>query len=366
MFFQSDISTSINSIGLGAIFTILLGYIDFLFYGITQYFFILLGARVLFLVFSIFLIRFIQITRKEIQPKQLEIKIMLWYFALATLLLSVDFGRPPSYIQNQSLYILVIFCYYTVIQIPLRSRILPAVFLTISGLVILFFIKDPMPIQSINMIVTLQLLTHVLGFQIAKQTLVNRIAHYSLFQQKETALKEMDQLAKHDGLTGLINRRQFDEVIDKEYQRFIRLREPFCILSLDIDHFKTINDQYGHAAGDEVLRKLSKVLHDNARSMDVVGRVGGEEFAVLCPGLKLDSGFSIGERMRKVCEEMVVLIDTNTISVSVSVGVTEVHPNDNDIEGILRRADVALYLAKTSGRNRVVLNEYDSMPNSAV
>jgi diguanylate cyclase (GGDEF)-like protein len=70
--------------------------------------------------------------------------------------------------------------------------------------------------------------------------------------------------------------------------------------------------------------------------------------------------------MRKVCEEMVVLIDTNTISVSVSVGVTEVHPNDNDIEGILRRADVALYLAKTSGRNRVVLNEYDSMPNSAV
>jgi diguanylate cyclase (GGDEF)-like protein len=221
-----------------------------------------------------------------------------------------------------------------------------------------------MSVQSINFLVLLLLITHVLGFQIAKQTISYRAELFSFFQQKESELNEMDQLAKHDGLTGLINRRHFFELLNKEYQRFMRLREPFCILILDIDDFKKINDKYGHAAGDEVLRKISKALLENARTMDVVSRVGGEEFAVLCPGLDVKDAFSIGERTRIICENVSLKVDKKLVSVTTSIGITEVHQSDNDIEGIMRRADVALYSAKSNGKNQVVMSEFNLKPKS--
>lgn len=363
-FFQGDITTSTNAIALGSIFALLLAYIDFLFFKTSQMFYLLLGMRVIFLTYSILLIRSINRNRDSIRPSNLEIKILIWFLTLSFLLLSVDYGRPSSYIQNQAIYVLIIFSFYTVVQIPLRSRLIPALLLTVADLLILFLIKDPMTVQSINMIVAIQLITHVLGIQTANQTIAYRTEQFSLFQQKENALKEMDQLAKHDGLTGLINRRHFFELLNKEYQRFMRLREPFCILILDIDDFKKINDKYGHAAGDEVLRKISKALLENARTMDVVSRVGGEEFAILCPGLGVKDAFSIGERTRIICENVKVKVDKKLVSVTTSIGITEVHQSDNDIEGIMRRADVALYSAKSNGKNQVVMSEFNLKPKS--
>ena len=128
-----------------------------------------------------------------------------------------------------------------------------------------------------------------------------------------------------------------------------------CIM-LDLDHFKRINDTWGHHAGDAVLVSASSIMMENARQYDEVGRYGGEEFAVLLPGVTLDIAATIAERLRKKISEASVSVDGNTISVTASLGVAcYPAPGINDMNYLLKAADAALYQAKAAGRNRVVL-----------
>jgi diguanylate cyclase (GGDEF)-like protein/PAS domain S-box-containing protein len=178
-------------------------------------------------------------------------------------------------------------------------------------------------------------------------------------QQDITERKAMEQqlrdLAMHDPLTGLLNRRSLMNIMDSEYGRVKRHDDyPVGVLMLDIDHFKHVNDSYGHAVGDDVLKAFARTIKDHLRENDVFGRLGGEEFALLLPDTDAKGSLHVAEKVRAAVEAMRVHGAGQDIAITTSIGVDLLRVIDQRPDGALARADAALYHAKHSGRNRVI------------
>jgi diguanylate cyclase (GGDEF)-like protein/PAS domain S-box-containing protein len=165
----------------------------------------------------------------------------------------------------------------------------------------------------------------------------------------EAQLREM---ATTDGLTGIFNRRRFMELADDELGRAHRYGRPVSLIMFDVDHFKKVNDTRGHAAGDKVLRALTAMARETLRGADILGRIGGEEFAVLLPETDLPAATRAAERLRRAAESMNLVADGEAFGITVSLGVALLQ-EDEILEDFLKRTDQALYKAKQGGRNRV-------------
>jgi diguanylate cyclase (GGDEF)-like protein/PAS domain S-box-containing protein len=170
---------------------------------------------------------------------------------------------------------------------------------------------------------------------------------------KLDATEKIRQASSCDHLTGIANRRTFFEAAQIELARWIRAPRPLSLLMLDADHFKTINDRFGHPAGDAVLRNLAAVLTKTFRECDIVARIGGEEFAVLLPSTTTEGALAVANRMLKVVADQTLEIEGQKIQYTVSGGVAAMAPDVAGIEALFKRADQALYAAKGAGRNRV-------------
>jgi diguanylate cyclase (GGDEF)-like protein len=168
---------------------------------------------------------------------------------------------------------------------------------------------------------------------------------------------QMAELARTDALTGIANRRAFDERLATEAARAERYRRAFAVLAVDVDHFKRINDTYGHQAGDEALKFLAALLRDRGRAgIDVAARVGGEEFALLLPETGTDGARDMGERVRTAVEHSPIHLGEGIdVGVTVSVGVSCYPDHADSADTLMRNADEALYTAKRLGRNRTVV-----------
>jgi diguanylate cyclase (GGDEF)-like protein len=168
------------------------------------------------------------------------------------------------------------------------------------------------------------------------------------------ALQTIEQLAVQDELTGVSNRRHLLDVLNKEKVRVDRGQPTFCLGIIDLDHFKRVNDKYGHLQGDEVLRSLIQAVRREIREIDTIARYGGEEFVILLVNTSLDEACSVAERMRHIASELRYRGLPDGFGVTVSIGLTE-YTRDESVDELLTRADSALYLAKQSGRDRVEL-----------
>src|SRR5687768_15703822 len=177
--------------------------------------------------------------------------------------------------------------------------------------------------------------------------------------EREKELSQMNDRLLHisltDGLTGVDNRRALEQRLHEMFEHSLRLHEPIACVMCDIDHFKKVNDTYGHAAGDEVLKQFAEILSDEAREIDRVGRYGGEEFLLLLPGTVLDSAVTFAERLRQRVDNHTFSFEGGTLTRTMSCGVAAwPHPRVAGREEMLKAADDALYVAKELGRNRVV------------
>ena len=178
---------------------------------------------------------------------------------------------------------------------------------------------------------------------------------HDLICQNDAARQDLEKLANKDGLTGLTNRRHFMVTAEIELQRAQRYRRPVTVGMADLDSFKKLNDTYGHAAGDAVLRAFASLVRDALRQSDLVCRYGGEEFAFLFPEVGPAEAAVLAERLRAACAETDVLLpDGRKVRVTVSLGLADAR--ECPIEIALQRADDALYRAKGQGRNRVVID----------
>ena len=175
--------------------------------------------------------------------------------------------------------------------------------------------------------------------------------------QLKSLQDELQVQAHVDYLTGIPNRRHFIELAEYELARAQRYGSDLAVLMIDIDHFKKINDDHGHKAGDIVLQKIVKAMQDTLREVDVMGRMGGEEFAILLPQTKKDRAMEVAERLLiQAAEHEVVLADDQSVNITLSIGVTTLTQHKN-IDALLLQADLGLYQAKNSGRNTVVFSE---------
>jgi len=162
------------------------------------------------------------------------------------------------------------------------------------------------------------------------------------------------QSARNDHLTGLANRRVFEEAIDLEFKRMQRFRSASSVMMIDIDHFKSVNDSFGHETGDRALGALARVLKRTARSTDMAARFGGDEFVLLLVGTGLNGAMVIAEQVRKAIAELSLDANQKSFTVTVSIGVSSIAIDDQSWADGLRRADSAMYRAKSAGRNRVL------------
>lgn len=171
--------------------------------------------------------------------------------------------------------------------------------------------------------------------------------------QRARLFDRVQQLAITDGLTGLYNHRHFFALAEVEYARALRYQHPLGVIMLDVDHFKDVNDTYGHAAGDVVLQEIAQRLEKNCRAVDILARYGGEEFSLLLPETTLSAGLEMGERLRLCIADRPIETEAGPLSVTVSLGVTALSDDTTDLSSLVNKADQALLSAKRAGRNCV-------------
>jgi diguanylate cyclase (GGDEF)-like protein len=196
-----------------------------------------------------------------------------------------------------------------------------------------------------------------------------RVAHYSALEAINQGLeaqvaerthaleqtnRQLEQLVRTDPLTGAANRRHFVEQAQIEIQRARRDSTPLSLLMIDLDHFKRINDTWGHAAGDDVLRNFARIALTPLRVTDLFARIGGEEFAILLPNTGLDGAVELALRILAVARQQSIDCSNGQIRYNVSIGAAVLAAQETSYEPLLKRADAALYRAKEEGRDQVV------------
>jgi diguanylate cyclase (GGDEF)-like protein len=187
---------------------------------------------------------------------------------------------------------------------------------------------------------------------LAEERAVNRQLQAEIAERKK-AEERLTELATVDELTNVANRRHFIETLVREMNRAKRSGVACCILMIDIDHFKAINDNFGHDMGDAALKKLVEICRRNLRAIDMIGRLGGEEFGVLLPETVLEQGVAVGRRICRAVAADPTATGDGPLRITVSIGVAAYTATDTDIDVLLKKADIALYEAKKKGRNRV-------------
>lgn len=215
------------------------------------------------------------------------------------------------------------------------------------------------PVKSAGINKTYDLKMNI--FSDHKGKTVGKILVFRDITARKELESELQRLAETDALTGIRNRRCILEYGAKDFRKSKRYKRPMSVLMLDVDHFKRINDTYGHQTGDEVLKQITKSCQENLREPDVIGRVGGEEFMVVLPETDIRQATKVAERLRSKIEGLSLHAVDGALSFTISVGAAQITDSDKRLEDVIKRSDEALYVAKTRGRNIVIASEADSI-----
>lgn len=320
---------------------------------------------IMLIVMAIFLSIFIKL-QKNIPEKWTSIQIAGISFGIFILLWCAGISLLDQLSYGGQVIVYVV----AIISVSVTPFYRPVILLVIYSVVhILFFIlmhyfQKSSGILFGNYINSTSFL--IISWAISYMRYKNRIEEFNnkkIIQEKNNELerlnKKLEKLSQTDGLTGIFNRFMFDATIKKEWNRCKRQLKSLSLIMIDIDYFKTYNDNYGHQAGDDCIRKIAEVLSYCARrSSDAVARYGGEEFAVILPYLDKENAYNLAEQMRKNVEKLNIehAHSSATNCVTISIGVNTVIPSDkSSIEEFIRTTDKALYKAKEKNRNNVVI-----------
>jgi diguanylate cyclase (GGDEF)-like protein len=273
--------------------------------------------------------------------------VLVWAIVALSANLIIDFSRPSSYVLHIIIDIIYIYIIYVIVPFRFEYQVISASYFTVCETVLMLFFKD--------VSVRPHFFTIFFGLILSNAfALVGSRQMHSWRRREFRAREEINELAEHDWLTGIYNRRRFMELGEAELARFLRYGRSFTVIMIDLDHFKKVNDSYGHQVGDKVLKESVNVMSAGLRSVDIMGRLGGEEFAVVMPETDLDDGRAAGQRLQTAVGGLEVMTDHgDKVKITVSIGVAEAAKDDGSLDKVIRRADIAMYKAKELGRNRV-------------
>jgi len=291
--------------------------------------------------------------RRTTRVKIYDRLMLVWLGLVALFLLLFNFTRPAHFLTTAYDVILSL-AIYMISPLKISYSFALAFGFSMGILYIDYFHKTGIDPVTLNMVLIAQLIVHLIGLTSSVQIQSYRRKSFRAYIQEKDAKEMVAYLANIDPLTKSLTRRQFFNIAETEFLRFARYRRTLSMLVLDADHFKNINDTYGHYAGDLVLRSLSLVILEQKRTQDTFGRLGGEEFALLLPETNLQQAKVVAERVQKAWAQTPSSVDGRIIYSTVSVGVAQANEQDTSFEDVLRRADRMMYKGKDAGRNRVV------------
>ncbi len=253
--------------------------------------------------------------------------ILTFCFIIFTIGLSIKEQRLDGIFWSYPIVLMVHFMLHWKISLPMNMLLLVTVFYFSKE-----FLEGALSYKIILTLFLTLLLSHL--FSILTFRIQNK----------------MKELIVRDPLTGAYNRRQLDIMLTQAFERLKRYATLSCILAIDVDHFKSINDTYGHATGDDVLIQVVRIIQSKIRKLDSIFRIGGEEFIILLPDSNLEGAWVVAEKIRKEVEQTKIL---PTQTVTISIGIAEIQSNETNYQWI-HRCDQLLYKAKEQGRNRCV------------
>ena len=276
-----------------------------------------------------------------------------WIFFTILFLILINFTRPANYL-TASFDVIVPFAIYMLSPLRIFQTVALAIGFSAGTLYVDYFFKFGVDPVNLSVATTAQLIVHAIGLLSAVQIQTYRRKSFKAYIDEKDAREMIAYLANIDPLTKSLTRRHFFSFAESEFMRFKRYQRAMSVMVIDADHFKNINDTYGHHAGDLALRSFSLVAMDHKRSQDTFGRLGGEEFGLLLPETNLEQALVVAHRIQQMWEQSPVNLDGELIYSTVSIGLAQASPEDKSLDDLLRRADKMLYKAKENGRNRVM------------
>jgi diguanylate cyclase (GGDEF)-like protein len=305
--------------------------------------------RGLYILISLLIIAAI---RKTSRVRFYDRLMLAWLIFTVSSILLFKLLQPTNSF-NSTYDVIIPFAVYILSPLRVLSTIALAFGFSVGTLSIDFFSAS----STLTTALATQIIVHILGLVSGVQIQSYRRRSFKAYMQEKDAKEMVAYLANIDSLTKSLTRRHFFNIAESEFLRFSRYHRNLSVLVLDADHFKNINDAYGHYAGDLVLRSLSLVVLEQKRAQDTFGRLGGEEFGLLLPETNLEQAKVVAERVQQTWEQTPSNVDGHLIYSTVSIGVAEADKEDKTFEDVLRRADRMMYKSKGSGRNKVTANE---------
>lgn len=324
-----------------------LGFIsfDYALFGFSTMFYVFIGLRLLHVSYSAWLWFFLpRLDNATIAYRYMAV----WCHLGVAIILINALGRPAAYFGHYVFEVYAMLVLFAAVPLPPKLQLSAALTYLPFSLYILFAYKAPPLALYTGNVVFVLVLTVVSGYLIS-----TRIQRYRM--SALAARIELEAQARTDPLTGIANRRAFMDWVQVELARHDRSGTTLSVLMLDIDHFKAINDRYGHSAGDLLLTEFAQRIAIGLRAYDQFARMGGEEFVIVLPDCTMEEAATIAERLRESVAARPFAAKEEQVPMTMSVGVTRLLDGETSIDGALRRADTALYQAKDAGRNRIGL-----------
>lgn len=282
-------------------------------------------------------------------PRALDLLLLVWlssYFAVA---LAFRLEQVP--VVPAAAVVLLALGGYTLLPHRILFRAVPVVLLTGLDLAILAGLHQEPP-ATVLPVALIYAFVHLAGGWVAQDHEADRRRRHRAEVGEHAARAELERLANLDALTGALARRRWLEVAEAELARYRRHHRPFAVLMADLDRFKAVNDTHGHQAGDEVLQQFVRLLQGEQRVNDAVGRLGGEEFALLLPETDVRGAAEMAARIVSACRSAALPTSAGPLRITCSIGVAVVQ-EDDAVSSLLHRADLAMLAAKQGGRDRV-------------
>lgn len=291
--------------------------------------------------------------RRVTRPGLYDQLTFVWTIVTLLFTVLVDATRPPTYLGRYLLHVMYVFLIYLALPNGLIYRAGAAlVFSLVSLASLVTLVAESAPLFVVAAVFVL-LIANLVGFLTSTRSNSYRRRQYSAMREADRLNAELTVLAETDSLTGALNRRKLLALASEEYRRFRRYGRPFSVAVMDLDFFKRVNDNHGHQIGDQVLAEFGRLALAEKRNTDRLGRLGGEEFALLLPETTEALAYHLGERLRQQLECSDSIRALVGYPVTLSIGIATVADTETGFGDLLRRADAALYRAKQNGRNRV-------------
>ena len=347
---KNDISQSTLTISIVAVSVLgALGTDAVVFKDRQDLFTLLVFARV---AFALVCMATIWAVRRTKRVKSFDLLHLVWTLFVIISIILFKLTRPVNYLTS-SFDVIVPLAIYLLSPLKIKYNSIFALGFSIATLYVDSIFGVGLAPMHFQVAIAAQLIVHALGIGSAFQIQTYRRKSFKAYIQEKDAKEMAAYLSNIDPLTQGLTRQHFLNIARSEFLRYTRYHRPLSALVIDADHFKSVNDTYGHHAGDVVLKSLSLVAIEQKRVQDTFGRLGGEEFGLLLPETNLEQARVVAERIQKTWEQTPSNMDSEMIHSTVSIGVAETIPTDESFEDLLRRADRMLYKAKERGRNQV-------------